>query len=176
MGIDLDEPMFTLDDNNEHVMTPIGQKVVDWAHTLPDGGYQGIPGKRKESAVCAAWNSKFKTWVSDFKLTKQEFEHVMAGNAPPRYDMFTGKYYDYGPADNSDPNAELICTDPDLLVIKGSGDGEIPPEETEGPALPERPDRPERDGSHDERKAERDASQAERQAERDARRDERKND
>lgn len=186
MGIDLDEPMFTLDANNEHVLTPIGEEVTSWSQTLPDGGSQGIPGKRKQSAVCSAFNSKFHTTIEDFGLTKEEYNHVMGGNGPPRYDMFTGNYYDYGAYENGHPSAELICTNPDLLVIKGSADGVVPPPDTGTPPPDtggDRPPRPgrderqaERQASQDERQAGRDENQAARQAERDARQEERKAD
>jgi hypothetical protein len=127
-------------------------------------------------------------------MSTEDYNHVMAGNGPPRYDIFTGTYYDYGAYENGHPSGIVICSDDALLVVKGSKDGVVPPPDppgfvpgTPGHERPDRPDRPDRDGQakrderqagrdakQDERKAERDANQTERKDERDARRDERK--
>jgi hypothetical protein len=188
MGIDLDEKMVEFEPDRH--LTDLGKKVTDWSKTLPvTGGAQGIPGKRQQAAVCSGFIYKFGDFeIEDFMPTA-DYNHVMAANGPPRYDTITGTYYDYGAYENGHPSGEIICTNPDLLVVKGSKDGVVPEEPPPGfvPGTPgnERPERPERDGNRDERKAERDASKAERkddreadqaarQAERDARRDERK--
>jgi hypothetical protein len=176
-------------------LTPEGKKVTDWSKTLPvTGGEQNIPGHRQQAAVAAGFIYKFGDMeVLDF-MSNADYNAVMASNGPPRYDIFTGTYYDYGAHENGHPSGVVICTDPSLLVVKGSKDGVVPPPEEETPPgfvpgtpgheRPDRPDRerPDRGAGRDERKAERDAKQDERQAgrdenqaERDARRDERKN-
>jgi len=191
--IDLDEPMFTLDAKNNHVLTPIGQKVVDWAGSLPvTSGTQGIPGRRQEAAVCKAFVDKFNMQIEDFKLSTEDFNHVMAANGPPRYDLFTGTYYDYGAHENGHPSGELICTDQSLIVEKGSKDGQVPPPEMPPPeserpptsmppsgALPDRDGQAKRDErqagrqvEQDARQAKRDERQTDRQTKRDDRRDE----
>lgn len=115
-------------------------------------------------------------------MSTADYNSVMGGNGPPRYDIFTGIYYDYGAHENGHPSGVVICTDQNLLVVKGSKDGVVPPPEEETPPgfVPgtpghERPDR-DRQGKRDERQANRDERQAGRQpaqAERQANRDER---
>jgi len=96
-------------------LTADGKKVVAWAGTLPlasDGG------KRQEAAVCSAF-TKLKLEIADFDatMTLAEFNHVMAGNAPPRYDYHTGYFYD---SMTGTEVATLICTDDSILVAKRS--------------------------------------------------------
>lgn len=187
----LDETMVEFEP--ERHLTPIGEQVTAWSKTLPvTGGEQGIPGRRQQAAVCNGFIQKFGDFEIEDFMSTADFNHVMAANGPPRYDIFTGIYYDYGAYDNGHPSGIVICTDQNLIVVKGSKpESETPPPETGGPpsgTLPDRPDRPDRDGqaNRDERQAgrdakqearkdERNADQAARQAERDARRDERKN-
>jgi hypothetical protein len=121
------------------VVTPDGKSVIAWANMLPvTGGSQGIPGKRQEAAVCAAFN-KLKLTIDDF-MTKADFNHVMGGNGPPRYDFHAGMYYDYGAFENGHPSGIRICTDESLLVAKSRqprppvGGGTPPPEGTTPPA------------------------------------------
>lgn len=95
------------------VVSEDGKKVVAWAGTLPaasDGS------KRQEAAVCSAF-TRLKLKKSDFDatMTGAEFEHVMGGNAPPRYDYHTGYFYDSA---SGTEVATLICTDDSLLVAK----------------------------------------------------------
>jgi hypothetical protein len=95
------------------VVTPDGKKVIAWGNVLPttqDGA------KRQEAAVCAAF-TKLKLEIKDF-MTVQEFNHVMGGNGPPRYNFHTGYYYDYGQYPDGHPTGQLICTDDNLLVAK----------------------------------------------------------
>ena len=102
------------------VVNADGKRVIAWANQLPQtGGTQGIVGKRQEAAVCQAF-TKLKLAIDDF-MTKDEYNHVMEANGPPRYDFHTGKYYDYGAANNDDPSAIVICTDDSLLVAKRGG-------------------------------------------------------
>jgi hypothetical protein len=95
------------------VVTADGKRVIAWADKLPtteDGS------KRQEAAVCTAFLNLKLTWT-DF-MTVQEYNHVQAGNAPPRYNFHTGYYYDYGSYPDGHPSGILICTDQDLLVAK----------------------------------------------------------
>jgi hypothetical protein len=91
-------------------LTPDGQRVVDWAKTLPvvDGFH------RQQSAVCKAF-TRMGLQVTDF-MTNEEFNGVQAGNGPPRYDFHTGQYFDYGQGDQG----VVICTDQTLLVAKAT--------------------------------------------------------
>jgi hypothetical protein len=99
-------------------LTADGKKVVAWAGTLPlasDGG------RRQEAAVCSAFTHMgLETQDFDATMTLQEFNHVMAGNGPPRYDYHTGFYYDFGQSPNGDPSGIKICSDDSLLVAKRS--------------------------------------------------------
>jgi hypothetical protein len=128
MGIDLDTKMVLFKSGKppQRILTDIAQKVINWSKTLPTtGGTQGIPGKRQQAAVCKGFIDKFGDLeINDFMSTA-DFDHVMAGNGPPRYDTITGTYYDYGAASNGDPSGIVICTDPNLLVVKGSKDGQV---------------------------------------------------
>lgn len=165
-------------------LTAEGQKVTDWSKTLPiTGGEQNIPGHRQQAAVAAGFIYKFGDLeVLDF-MSNADYNAVMASNGPPRYDIFTGTYYDYGQYENGHPSGVVICTDQSLIVEKGSKDGVVPPPEEETPPgfVPgtpghERPDRggrDERKANRDERQAGRQPNQDERKAERDARQDER---
>jgi hypothetical protein len=120
--IDLDQKMVLFKSGNppQRILTDLAQKVIAWSKKLPQTN-----GKRQQAAVASGFIYKFGDLeVPDFMST-QDYNHVMQGNGPPRYDIFTGKYYDYGAADNNDPSAIVICTDDDLLVEKGSKDGEV---------------------------------------------------
>ena len=184
MGIDLDEVMveFEHGESAQRHLTDLGKKVTDWSKTLPvTGGEQNIPGHRQQAAVAAGFIYKFGDLeVLDF-MSNADYNAVMASNGPPRYDIFTGTYYDYGAHENGHPSGIVICTDPSLLVVKGSKDGVVPEPEPPGfvPGTPgnERPPhdgRDERKAGRDESQAGRDAEQDERKGERDARCDERR--
>lgn len=95
------------------VVTPDGKRVIAWGNVLPttdDGS------KRQEAAVCMAF-TKLKLEIADF-MSVQDFNHVFAGNAPPRFNFHTGYYYDYGAYPDGHPSGILICTDESLLVAK----------------------------------------------------------
>jgi hypothetical protein len=95
------------------VVTPDGKRVIAWGNILPataDGA------KRQEAAVCASF-VKMKLQIADF-MTVQEFNRVMGGNGPPRYNFHTGYYYDYGAYPDGHPSGILICTDDRVLVAK----------------------------------------------------------
>jgi hypothetical protein len=95
------------------VVTPDGKKVIAWGKTLPnapDGS------KRQMAAVCGAF-TKLKLQIDDF-MTVQEFNRVMGGNGPPRYNYKTGTYYDYGAFPDGHPSGVVICTNQELLVKK----------------------------------------------------------
>lgn len=184
--IDLDETMVEFEPSRH--LTPIAEQVTAWSKALPvTGGEQGIPGRRQQAAVCSGFIYKFGDFEIEDFMSTEDYNHVMQANGPPRYDIFTGIYYDYGQHENGHPSGVVICADQNLLVVKGSKDGVVPPPEEETPPgfVPgtpghERPDR-DRQGKRDERQAERDARQAERQpnqderqADRDARQGERK--
>lgn len=86
-------------------LTPDGQRVVAWAKTLP---------QRQNAAVVTAF-SRLGLQVTDTGLSKDEYGHVQAGNAPPRYDYHTGTFYD---SESGTEVATVICTDQSLLVTK----------------------------------------------------------
>ena len=126
------------------VVTPDGKKVIAWGKTLPnapDGS------KRQMSAVCGAF-TKLKLQIDDF-MTVQEFNRVMGGNGPPRYNYKTGTYYDYGAFPDGHPSGVVICTNQELLVKKTlrpdgteAEDEELPDEKgtDAGPAREKGPD------------------------------------
>lgn len=86
--------------------TPDGQRVVDWAKTLP---------ARQNAAVVTAYG-RLGLEVTDTGLTKDQYGQEYSSKAPPRYDFHTGEYFDYGQATTG---GVVICTDPSLLVAKG---------------------------------------------------------
>lgn len=87
-------------------LTADGQRVVAWARTLP---------QRQNAAVVTAFG-RLGLQVTDTGLTKDQYGHVQAGNAPPRYDFHTGAYYD---SESGTEVKTVICTDQSLLVAKG---------------------------------------------------------
>jgi hypothetical protein len=98
-------------------LTADGKRVADWAKSLPSTpAADGNVGKRQGAAVTAAF-TKMDLEILDV-MSNEDYNHVMAGNGPPRYDFKTGFYYDYGAAPNGDPSGIMICTDPTLLVYK----------------------------------------------------------
>ena len=86
-------------------LTPTGQKVVDWAKSLPD---------EQNAAIIKAFglDTSWTGFGAEYNNRSGQ-----AGNNPPRYDRHTGKYYVHGNDDN-DPGT-VICTDESLLVAKG---------------------------------------------------------
>lgn len=92
--------------SGKRTLTADGQRVVDWARTLPD---------RQGAAVIVGF-FRLGLMHTDSPITGPRFEAVMGGNGPPRYDIHTGQFFDYGQGNDG----VVICTDPTLLVDKGT--------------------------------------------------------
>lgn len=86
-------------------LTPDGQRLVDWARSLPD---------EQNAAVIKAFSNMGLNWT-DTGMDAERYGRLNPNN-PARYDRHTGRYYVHG-EDDSDPGT-VICTDQSLLVAK----------------------------------------------------------
>lgn len=87
-------------------LTDDGKRVVDFARSLPDD---------QNAAVIKAFGLDW-TWTG---MDAARYGRTSQAGTPSRYDPHTGKFYQYGEADNSDPSAVQLTTDPTLLLDKG---------------------------------------------------------
>jgi len=87
-------------------LTADGKRVVDFARSLPDD---------QNAAVIKAFGLDW-TWTG---MDAERYGRTSQAATPSRYDAHTGKFYQYGEADNSDPSAVQLTTDPTLLLDQG---------------------------------------------------------